>query len=251
MRSIGSVVSPDPSKLLAAIKDAQSKAAGPKAEPLPDDELPELEELDSVPEIVTTDITEVTDLSSNAVHYKECVLTVPFRRDLLDVSVVELSRLAFSVIEAEGPVHTHEVARRIREAFGLQKTGRRVLAHVRSALEHLSRTTAVVSDGAFWSVASQPPQPIRNRRSAALPLRRATMIAPAEYRMALSTIIAETVTISSDDLLVETARRFGFDRTGPDLKEAIERQAATLVKLGQLHFDKNVRQFSARSSDTQ
>ena len=65
------------------------------------------------------------------------------------------------------------------------------------------------------------------------------MIAPEEYQLALTTIISETVTISEDDLVVETARLFGFDRTGPDLKEAIDRQAERLVKEGRLHLDEN------------
>jgi hypothetical protein len=68
-----------------------------------------------------------------------------------------------------------------------------------------------------------------------LPLRRATVIAPAEYQLALLTIIAEAVEISGDDLVVETARLFGFDRTGPDLKEAIDRQVEKLVKERRLH----------------
>ena len=71
---------------------------------------------------------------------------------------------------------------------------------------------------------------MRNRRNAALPLRRATMIAPAEYQLALSTIIADAVAISREELVVEAARLFGFDRTGPDLKEAIDRQVGRWSK---------------------
>lgn len=47
------------------------------------------------------------------------------------------------------------------------------------------------------------------------------------------------VAISGDDLVVETARLFGFDRTGPDLKDAIDRQAERLVREGRLHHDEN------------
>ena len=61
------------------------------------------------------------------------------------------------------------------------------------------------------------------------------MISAAEYQIALLTVIADAVTISGDDLVVETARLFGFDRTGPDLKEAIDRQVERLVKEGRLH----------------
>ena len=85
-------------------------------------------------------------MPSNAVQYKECVLTVPFRRDLLDLPVAEISRFALEVVEAEGPIYTHEVARRIREAFGLQKTGKRILAHVRSSLTQLSLAVEVLPE---------------------------------------------------------------------------------------------------------
>jgi hypothetical protein len=66
------------------------------------------------------------------------------------------------------------------------------------------------------------------------------MIAPNEYRLAIMTIIAEAVAISREDLIVESARAFGFDRTGPDLKEEIDRQTAALVKHGQLANDGSV-----------
>jgi hypothetical protein len=200
-----------------------------------DEVVPEEVEMASV-STVLDDVSE-PDLSSNVVPYKECVLTVPFRRNLLEIPVQELSRFALEVVEAEGPVHTDEVARRIREAFRLQKTGKRILAHVKSSLQHLSRKGLATRDGEFWSSIGQSISEPRNRRNAALPLRRASMIAPVEYQLAVMAIITEAVTISCEDLVVETARLFGFDRTGPDLKEAIDRQVRRLVKEGRLHLD--------------
>lgn len=46
--------------------------------------------------------------------------------------------------------------------------------------------------------------------------------------------------ISRGDLVVETARFFGFDRTGSNLKEAIDQQCETLIKMGRLHLDGDV-----------
>jgi hypothetical protein len=57
------------------------------------------------------------------------------------------------------------------------------------------------------------------------------MIAPAEYHLAMLSIIEEAVAISPDNLGIETARRFGFDRTGPDLKQEINLQMSVLIKL--------------------
>ena len=184
-------------------------------------------------------------LSSNTVQYEECAPGVPYRRDLLELSIADIAPIALEVVEAEGPIHTEEAARRIREAFGLQKTGRRILAHVRAGLKHLSRNASVARDDEFWSIPGRELSAVRNRRNAAFPLRRAAMIAPAEYQLAILTIISEAVAISRADLVVETARLFGFDRTGSDLKEAIDQQCATLVQMGRLHLNGDVLRLGA------
>jgi hypothetical protein len=55
------------------------------------------------------------------------------------------------------------------------------------------------------------------------------MIAPCEYHLAMLSVVEEAVAISRDDLGVETARRFGFDRTGPELRQEINRQLNALI----------------------
>jgi very-short-patch-repair endonuclease len=230
-------------KLIAAIKAVRDKPGGPQTEVIldDDDDLPESEEQNSgsQAEYIENDLDDATVLSKT-VEYKECAPSVPYRRDLLDVSITDIARIALEVVEAEGPIHTEEVARRIREAFGLQKTGKRILAHVKDGLKHLARKATLVRDGEFWSIRSQELSAVRNRRNAALPLRRAAMIAPTEYQLAISTIVSDAVAISRDDLAIETARLFGFDRTGPDLQEAIDKQTKTLVKMGRLELAGNV-----------
>ena len=170
-------------------------------------------------------------------EYKECSLTVPYGRNLLDLSIVEVGRLALSVVEAEGPVHTEELARRIREAFGLQKTGNRILKHVRDALIDQARTSLVKKDQEFWTIPGREIREVRTRRKAALSLRRAGMIAPCEYHLAMLSVVEEAVAISRDDLGVETARRFGFDRTGPELRQEINRQLNTLISKGHIKVE--------------
>jgi hypothetical protein len=191
------------------------------------------------PDVNGVDI-DVTSAAPFTIPYKECSLTVTHRRDLLELSVSEIARIALMVVEREGPVHSEEVARRIREAFGLQRTGGRILEHVRTSLEHLAQARRIDQDGEFWSPAGRELQAVRDRRHAGLSLRRAEMISPAEYQLAIARIISEAVAISREDLIVETARIFGFDRTGPDLREAIDRQSEILVDLGRFQLDGDI-----------
>jgi hypothetical protein len=141
------------------------------------------------------------------------------------------------VVETEGPIHTEEVARRIREAFALQKTGGRILTHVKNSLFFLLSAGAVAHEDEFWSVPGRTVGFIRNRRRAALPLRRAAMIAPAEYQFAMSAALKEAAALSLDDLIIQTARLFGFDRTGPDLTREIQRQADSLIQGRTIAYD--------------
>jgi hypothetical protein len=224
-------------KLITAIKNARNGLAEQKAEVASDVDVPEVVEQDCEPQRTLQDQIEEAEVPSNTVPYEQFVLTVPFRRELLAQSTIETAKHALAVIEFEGPIHTEEIARRIRKAFGLQKTGKRILTHVKSALDHLSHTKSVVKETEFWSIPGQSLTAVRNRRTAARSLCRATLIAPEEYRLALATILREAVAISRDDLVVETARLFGFDRTGADLKEAIDRQVESLVKDGHLLLD--------------
>jgi hypothetical protein len=235
-------------KLLAAIAGSKRSMAQPKVEISADEDLVEPDEQNS-PEPLDSIAVDDFEPSSSTVQYKECVLSAPIRRDLLDLSVPDVSRLALTVVEAEGPIHTEEVARRIREAFGLQKTGKRILTHVRSGLMHLLRTKMITRDGEFWFAVGTEIQTVRHRRKAPLSLRRATMIAPVEYQLALTKIISDVVTISRDDLVVETARLFGFDRTGPDLRDAIDRQLSALVKAGQLERDGKILRLGQESTN--
>jgi very-short-patch-repair endonuclease len=155
-------------KLIASIKDAKNKTPKHKAEIAPEDDLPEMNEQDSEPQGGLQDENDEPDMPSNTVRYKECALTVPFRRELLELSAIETARLALAVIEFEGPIHTEEIARRIREAFGLQKTGKRILTHVGSGLNHLSSSKSVDREKEFWWIRGQSLTTVRNRRNAAL-----------------------------------------------------------------------------------
>jgi very-short-patch-repair endonuclease len=220
-------------RLLSAIRDAEMRTCAPVSEDLDEapDEAGSHSSTVEESELVHEAVEESAELGA---EYDECALVVPYGRNLLDLNIAEIGRLALTVVEAEGPVHTEEVARRIREAFGLQKTGSRILKHVRDALLAQARTGVIKQEQEFWTIPGREILEIRTRRMAALPLRRASMIAPAEYHLAMLSIIEEAVAISPDDLGVETARRFGFDRTGPDLKQEINLQMSVLIKVGKI-----------------
>lgn len=226
-------------RLVAAIREADHAASSLRTE-LDEGDAEEPTDVSDLPISLSESDEEderLEDSLLDEAHYKECAISVPFRRGLLELPVAELSRLSLSVVEAEGPIHTEEIARRVREAFGLQKTGSRILGHVKDSLIYLKRTGLVARDGDFWIMTGGGSVVVRSRRNAPLPLRRASMIAPSEYQLAITSVVDEAVSISAAELAVETARRFGFDRTGQDLKQEIDRQVKALMKMGKIVVD--------------
>jgi very-short-patch-repair endonuclease len=181
-------------RLLSAIRDAEIRGSGA---PMEDHDIEEADDeaisLPAMPDQVEAPDEGAEDCASIGTEYKECSLVVPCGRSLLDLTSAEVGRLALAVVEAEGPVHTEEVARRIRESFGLQRTGNRILEHVRNALMTQVRIDTIRRERDFWTIPGREIQNIRTRRAVALPLRRANMIAPSEYHLAILAIVEEAV----------------------------------------------------------
>jgi very-short-patch-repair endonuclease len=209
-------------RLLTAIQQACASASPPAA---PAPAVPPVQQAAEPAPAVPQDT--VHELPA----YEECHPQVPKDRDLLAVKPFEMAALTAFVVKAEGPIHAEEDARRIRDAFGPERTGSRILSKINEALRIAERLGEVIpEEEGFWS-APQRTHPLpRHRRNAALSLRRADRIAPHEYRLAALRFTESAVGIDREDLIVETARLLGFDRTGNDLHAAIDRQITLLLE---------------------
>jgi len=93
-------------------------------------------------------------------------------------------------------------------------TRRRILETISGGLESLVRQGAIVREDEFWLPANVVRQERRNRRDAALSLRRPDRIAAQEYRLAVNPVLRGSVAASKSELTASVARVLGFDRTG-------------------------------------
>jgi hypothetical protein len=166
--------------------------------------------------------------------YREAKLPYVPNPDIFALSLRQMLDICLSVIRVEGPVHSEEVARRVREAFGLGRTGPRILAIIVGALSVGRTSHVLVADGDFWDIPDRVIELPRDRRAAAPSSRRADRIAPKEYKKAIELALVESVALYRDKLIIETARSLGFDRTGVDLQTAIGLQIDKLVESGEI-----------------
>ena len=138
-----------------------------------------------------------------------------------EISVRRLSDLVARIVEAEGPVHEEEVARRVATAFGLARAGPRIRKAVQHAIS--MKDGIILMDERFCMTAAQHQNPpVRDRSLETAPTTRADYLSPIEIRAAAVIVERESGRMPRDELITATARLLGFARTGQDVRARIQ-----------------------------
>jgi very-short-patch-repair endonuclease len=135
-------------------------------------------------------------------------------------SIHQLTQLVEQIVQLESPVHEEEVARRVTNAFGLERAGSRIQAATITALRNSRQLT---NQGGVW-IAPNKQVTVRDRSQVkSKNLTQASMLPQIEIIEALKTQVTQSVRIHTEELIQATSRSFGFLRCGPDLREVIQR----------------------------
>jgi hypothetical protein len=125
------------------------------------------------------------------------------------------SRLLEELVREEGPIHFDYAVKRLASAWGLKRSGPKIVQAVREALNLLLINRKVVVKGGFlWPPELQdvparvpvPGVPESKRKLEHIP--------PEEIESAMKLIAQYALGISAESLIVETAKVFGFTRSG-------------------------------------
>lgn len=146
-----------------------------------------------------------------------------FRRDFhLPQWRQEQCRLLVQLVREEGPVHIDYAARRIVSAWGLERTGSRIMDAIAEAVSICQERGSLRRKGSFlWplnltEVSVRIPDP-----NIPESFRDIEYIPVEEIERALLLIVRHTIGITSESLQVEAARLFGFDRTGSNIRSIL------------------------------
>ncbi len=149
--------------------------------------------------------------------------------------------LVGQIVLQEGPIHQAEVARRFADAFGKQKAGSRIVDTAARALNRLKGKaleasdpgSKLISEGNFWMTETQRADPpVRSRSTeGGTSLFKAEMLPPVELARAAQLIVEESGAVSLDELVTHIARELGYERTGPELRSAIEKAAKPFTSI--------------------
>ncbi len=170
---------------------------------------------------VTIEMPEVVERQMPP--YKRAVFPVRSAHEPHEAPVSMLAELVRKIVDAEGPIHVDEVARRVAACFGRDKAGSRILAATRTALTRARAGNAnLLCDGAFWYTQTQmDAPPVRDRSAEAGATLKAESISMLEIKAAFRIARNDNGGGDDADLVRSVARLLGFRRIGPDLQARI------------------------------
>jgi very-short-patch-repair endonuclease len=205
-------------RLKEAISLAQAQTNGQTPEPIK----PIVNFVPETPVIRTTPKELVVQPSDDRPYLQAKLQNELGRRELHLVSLLELGRWVVQVVQVESPVHLDEIAKRISSACDVQRVGHRIKNAIERACVDAARAKLVRKKDSFlWRPDMNTP-PVRDRSGLPAASRKMNLIAPEEIAEAIREAVTKSFGIEREQLVVEVARLFGFDRLTEDMRKPIE-----------------------------
>ncbi len=226
----------DPETEIAAIEQSLQRARTLRSEPQPQ---PTNAGLYEPPQVSSTP----TGADGPPASSTAALLFDEYRRyedearsgDLLNAPLRDLSALVRDIITVEQPVHVDTVVDRVRVTYGAPRAGKRIRDRVEQAIEGVLKRQR--NRNRQFLVHSQNVEQLRPRRDAKRPIDR---VAPSEIDEGLLVVAKAAYGIEQADLIRETARQFGWRRTGQHIDRGLSEGIERLLKAGRLSSKANM-----------
>lgn len=187
---------------------------------------------DAEQEAIVEPEPETRSITDMAPPYTVCsnLSTIGLGGDLLTCSCAGIGGLVERVVEVEGPIHRDVVVQRIRAAFGLKRTGKKIEAAVEAGIEAAIRQGKVTRSGSFLWPPSRPQQLVR-RRGDEVPAA-IDYVCDEEIAAAAILVLQTQFATVRDELAVQALRVLGFGRVKGETKNRALHAIDGLIQRG-------------------
>lgn len=145
------------------------------------------------------------------------------------------SNLLAELVKNEGPVHFDYAVRRLAAAWGIKRAGYKVALATKEAVNLCLRDRRMTIKGSFlWPIGLREVAVRVPVEGVPDSMRKPEYIPPEEIESAMRSVAQYALGISVESLIVETARLFGFDRTGEKVRESFLEVYGELLRKGKL-----------------
>lgn len=151
-----------------------------------------------------------------------------------ETPIGEIATMVSDLVEVEGPIHFNEIARRLTMNAGLGKIGSRIRVSIEKACRFAVNYGMVKQSGEFlWPKITRPLE-IRDRSTLPPASRKLELISREEIAFAVEKIVASSLGIERDEVIINVLRLFGFSKTSDDQKITIDMEITNLISKNRL-----------------
>jgi len=136
------------------------------------------------------------------------------------------------VVNVESPVHIDEIARRIREAAGLGRTGTAIHQAIRIGVNYLKKEGNVIKDREFVWKTPKHDSLIRNRSLFPPQFKKLKWIHAEEIKTSILYVVNKSFGISRIDGISMAMERLGFERITEEMRKKLNRLVQDLISSG-------------------
>jgi len=203
---------------------------------------PEPVEIDVVPEYRRSGIEQYTT------EWTEPSVSPSRDRSLDEVPNGRLQRVMTDVVEEFGPEERDRVFKTVISKWQISRLGKKIRRTLINHLGRLSKEDYIVSHNGFlWP--GERPDSIAVQTNTDTASRSIEEIPPIELARAGYLVLEAGTYMTKEDLVLEIARLYGFDRIGSNIREQITDAVDLLIEAGCANFDQPNQRIEYRDVD--
>lgn len=148
----------------------------------------------------------------------------------------DVKRAAEEIISVEAPISRKQLMRKVLNEWSITRSGSRVEGIFIDAINGISASMTTDGDRAFYWRSGQNPDKYEGYRidDAESGKRSMDDIASQEIVNAVTEVLNEQISLSENDLIRETAKKFGYSRIGGVIECSVEYAVRTAISKGKL-----------------
>lgn len=174
------------------------------------------------------DLAPQTQVEHKFTPYELADVEIPVGHQPHEVPTSTMADMLRQIIQIEGPIHQEELTTRLRELWGLRRTGQRVQAAVLHGLQVLTSSGVCLSEEEFLRLPERPVR-ARNREKLDRPsLRQPGRISALEVEQGILEIIEAHPGITTTELTELIPRALGYRSNTEAIREVTECGIVTL-----------------------
>jgi hypothetical protein len=132
------------------------------------------------------------------------------------------------IVQAESPIHRRAAIRRLAAIYEIGRAGNQVTNIADKAIAEAGARKVIRIRGDFlWDQDMASPRPRRRIDGSKAPIEE---IASEEIAAGMNLVLASHFGMEEDDLITETARLFGYDRTGERVRKRLKGIVRSLLR---------------------